>query len=105
MGWHWLEEVRPHEKQGWQDRQQKEECSHEGQPVARSSQSRSRSSEDQGLRCHQEGVSPVQQGQGALQEVSLTHVVCPHSQSSGLWISHDLSSLEWICRRVHLQIK
>merc|ERR1711862_511031 len=66
----WFEEVGPHQEQEWQDCQQEEERTRQGQPVACRSQGRSCSPEDQGLLRHQEGVAAVQQGQGALQEVS-----------------------------------
>merc|ERR1711964_857662 len=67
---HWAVEGRPDEEQGGQDCEQEEERRVEAQPVARRREGRARGAEDQGLLRHQEGLGIVQEGKGALQEVS-----------------------------------
>merc|ERR1712098_36585 len=67
---HWAVEGRPDEEQGGQDCEQEEERRGEAQPVARRREGRARGVEDQGVLRHQEGLGIVQEGKGALQEVS-----------------------------------
>merc|ERR1711865_524187 len=66
----WAQEVRPHQEQGWQDREQEGEP--QGQeverfwPMALSSQEGTQGSEPQGLRRDQEGHPILQEGEGVL---------------------------------------
>merc|ERR1711862_888693 len=78
---------RPRQEQERQDRLEEEIRRQQEEPMDRRSGSSKEGAQHQGLRRHQEGLSPLQQGQGSLQEVS-EYVERQHRETSGCVVMH-----------------
>merc|ERR1719160_135064 len=81
----------PDQEQGRQNCEQEEECLRQDQPLDRCRQEGTRRIEDQGLLCHQEGHTPLRQGQGVLQGLSTcTGADLRHITDAGACVRHQL---------------
>merc|ERR1712080_422303 len=82
---HWAVEGGLGEEQERQDREQEEVGQGQEEPLDRRREQGARGVEDQGLLRHQEGLGIVQEGEGALQEVSGKATIPLKSGPSGSW--------------------